>query len=167
VFAVPHRWSDRVGRILEQFAGATPGAWVERKTASLGWHYRVVEPEFGARQAHELRMLLDDALSNQPLEVLEGHKIIEVRLRGVSKAIVGQRLVQAGVPPSSIVAFGDDRTDEELFGALPPDSITIAVGRRLAGARFTVEDHQAVRAVLTKLVGTVSPLDPMVRSTLV
>ena len=31
-------------------------------------------------------MLLGDALSNQPLEVLEGNKVIEVRLRGVSKA---------------------------------------------------------------------------------
>ena len=73
-------------------------------------------------------MLLGDLLSNQPLEVLEGKKVIEVRLRGVGKGVVAQR-IEAEIEGSVIVAIGDDRTDEELFRALSPSSLTVAVGR--------------------------------------
>jgi trehalose-6-phosphatase len=43
-------------------------------------------------QSHELRVWLGDALNNQPLEVLEGKRVIEVRVRGVSKALVAHRV---------------------------------------------------------------------------
>src|SRR6476661_4540622 len=74
-------WMARVKPILDQFAASTPGAHVETKTASMAWHYRSSARDFGMRQAHELRLLLGDLLSNQPLEVLEGKKVIEVRMR--------------------------------------------------------------------------------------
>ena len=83
---------ERVRQILEQFTASTPGSHVEVKSASIAWHYRGAPREFAARQAHELRMLLGDLLSNQPLEVLEGKKVIEVRLRGVGKGVVAQRI---------------------------------------------------------------------------
>ena len=148
---VPARWIDRIYPILEQFTASTPGSHIEIKTASVAWHYRGAHREFGARQAHELRMLLGDALSNQPLEVLEGKKVIEVRFRGISKAIVAHPLVP-GEHPGAIVAFGDDRTDEDLFRALPPSSVTIAVGNRLTGARYQVDDHRDVRQILRSLL---------------
>jgi trehalose 6-phosphate synthase/phosphatase len=97
-------------------------------------------------------MLLGDALSNQPLEVLEGKKVIEVHLRGVSKALVAYRL-QAEVAPDAVVfAVGDDRTDEKLFRALPPSSITVAVGRQTSCARFHVHDYRAVRRLLQEFL---------------
>jgi trehalose 6-phosphate synthase/phosphatase len=134
-----------------QFAIDTPGAQVEAKSASLAWHYRRADREFGARQAHELRMLLGDALSNQPFEVVEGKKVIEVRLRGVSKALVARRVVADSDSEAVLVAIGDDRTDEDLFRALPPSSITVAVGNRPAGTRFRLEDQRAVRRLLRTL----------------
>ena len=103
------------------------------KSASLAWHYRCAPREFGARQAHELRMLLGDVLSNQPLEVLEGKKVIEVRLRGVSKCGVAQQVEAELTPGTVVVAIGDDRTDEELFRALSPSSLTVAVDRACTG----------------------------------
>jgi trehalose 6-phosphate synthase/phosphatase len=143
---------SRVLPILERFAAATPGALVEVKSASLAWHYRRAPREFGARQAHELRMLLGDALSNQPLEVLEGKKVIEVRWRGVSKALVAQHAESDSAAETAIVAIGDDRTDEELFRALPSPSVTIAVGRPSAAAAFCVDDHRGVRRLLHALL---------------
>jgi trehalose 6-phosphate synthase/phosphatase len=145
-------WMERVRPILEQFAASTPGSLVEVKSASVAWHYRGAPRDFGARQAHELRMLLGDVLSNQPLEVLEGKKVIEVRLRGVSKAVVAQRLGVETGPGTVIVAIGDDRTDEELFRALPPSSLTVAVGRPWTSAKFRLDDHRAVRRVLRELI---------------
>ena len=151
-FAVVPDWIARVRPILDQFVADTPGSLVEVKSASVTWHYRGVPREFGARQAHELRLLLGDALSNQPLEVLEGKKVIEVRVRGVSKGVVAQRVMEETGPGTVIVAIGDDRSDEELFRALPPSSLTAAVGRPLTSARFRLEDHRAVRRILRSLV---------------
>ena len=151
-FRVPDDWQERVAPILKEFVATTPGSHVEMKTAALAWHYRKAPREFGTRQAHELRMLLGDLLSNQPLEVLEGTKVIEVRLRGVSKNLVAQRVADETVPATAIVAIGDDRTDEDLFRALPASSITVAVGRPQTSARFHLEDYRAVRQTLRRLL---------------
>ena len=145
-------WMARLTPILEQFSRTTPGSFVETKTASVAWHYRRAGRDFGPRQAHELRMLLGDALSNQPFEVLEGKKVVEVRLRGVSKAAVGRHVSEPGDTPTAIVAFGDDRTDEDLFRALPASAITVAVGQSRSSAAHSVADHMAVRAALRYLL---------------
>jgi trehalose 6-phosphate synthase/phosphatase len=141
-------WMKRIMPILEQFTVSTPGSRIELKTAAIAWHFRGAEREFGARQAHELRMLLGDALSNQPLEVLEGRKVVEVRIRGIGKAVVARE----GRPPGVTIAFGDDRTDEELFRALPRSSITVAVGQPLAAARYRVDGPQVVRQILRMVI---------------
>jgi trehalose 6-phosphate synthase/phosphatase len=156
--SVPSDWLDRVHPILEQFTASTPGSLIEKKTASVAWHYRLAEVEFGARQAHELRMLLGDALSNQPLEVLEGKKVIEVRLRGITKALAA-RHVLASEDAGMILAVGDDRTDEDLFAALPPPSITIAVGTGTSRARYRLGDASAVRRLLRTLLDAGSAAD--------
>jgi trehalose 6-phosphate synthase/phosphatase len=148
----PPDWMERVHPLLEQFAVNTPGSHVEVKSASIAWHYRCAPREFGTRQAHELRMLLGDILSNQPLQVLEGKKVIEVRLRGIGKGLVAQRVQTEAGAGSVIVAIGDDRTDEELFRALPPSSLAVAVGRTSTSAKFRLEDYRAVRRILRSLV---------------
>jgi trehalose 6-phosphate synthase/phosphatase len=151
--AIPQRdWLKRIYPILEQFTTSTPGSLIEEKSASVAWHYRMAEPEFGTRQAHELRMLLGEALSNQPLEVLDGKKVIEVRLRGVSKAVVSQRVLAEENANATVLAIGDDRTDEDLFGALPDTSITIAVGTGRTQAKYFVDDYRAVRGLLNMLL---------------
>jgi trehalose 6-phosphate synthase/phosphatase len=143
-------WADRILPILQQFTAATPGSAVEMKTASIAWHFRGANRDFGLRQAHELRMLLGDALSNQPIEVLEGKKVIEIRVSGISKAIVAEADVPA---PHVVVAFGDDQTDADLFRVLPPPSITVAVGDSLRLGRYRVADFRDVRRLLQLLLG--------------
>jgi trehalose 6-phosphate synthase/phosphatase len=143
---------DRVVPILRQFTANTPGARVEVKTASLAWHYRQADPDFGERQAHELRMLLGDVLSNQPLEVVAGNKVVEVRGRGFSKALVALRTSFS--PDSAIVAFGDDRSDDDLFRALPDHAITVGVGRGAPPAAFWVPGPDDVRALLRSITLT-------------
>jgi trehalose 6-phosphate synthase/phosphatase len=149
--SVPDHGWDKVLAILQHFAASTPGARVERKTASLAWHYRLADPAFGARQAHELRLLLGDALSNQPLEVLEGKMVIEVRVRGISKAAVVAQLLAADPDRSRLAAIGDDRTDEDMFAALPPSAVTVKVGPGPSRARFRVGGPGDVRLLLRTL----------------
>ena len=142
-------WQAYVLPTLQQFAHRTPGSHIEVKTASVAWHYRGAERAVGERHADDLRRLLQNALVYQPLEVLDGKKVLEVRCRGISKALVAERTVCDRAVTT--VAFGDDRTDEDLFRALPPSSITVAVGQPLRGARYCVDDHRAVRHVLARL----------------
>jgi trehalose 6-phosphate synthase/phosphatase len=152
---IDNQWMPRVRDVLVEFTARTPGSMIEAKSASIAWHYRGAQREFGARQADALRMLLGDALSNQPLEVLEGKKVVEVRPRGVSKALVAQNVECSSLPGATVVAIGDDRTDDDLFRALPVSSVTIGVGRGSTCARFNVEDYRAVRSLL-RLFATTS-----------
>jgi trehalose 6-phosphate synthase/phosphatase len=145
-------WMTRVRPILDQFAATTPGARVEVKTASMAWHYREAARDFGFRQAHELRLLLGDLLSNQPVEVLEGKKVIEVRLRGVNKGVVAQHIQREAGANVAIVAIGDDRSDDDLFRALPPGAVSVAVGRSAAAARFRLDDYRSVRRLLLSVI---------------
>ncbi len=157
---IASNWIERIRPILEQFAASTPGSHVETKSASLAWHFRRAQREFGARQAHELRMLLGDTLSNQPLEVIEGSKVIEVRLRGVSKALVARRLHAEVADDCFVMAIGDDCTDEDLFRALPQSCVTVAVGHRPSCAKFRVSDHREVRRLLRTLVAGAQACSP-------
>jgi trehalose 6-phosphate synthase/phosphatase len=50
--------------------------------------------------------------------------------------------------------MGDDRTDEDLFAAVPPEAITIRVGPGLTRARFRLDSVPAVRSLLRILVET-------------
>jgi trehalose 6-phosphate synthase/phosphatase len=97
-------------------------------------------------------MLLGDILSNQPLEVLEGKKVIEVRHRGISKGAVGAKIAAEVAPGATLVAIGDDVTDDELFRVLPATALTVAVGPRISVAKFHLDDHRAARRVLRRLL---------------
>jgi trehalose 6-phosphate synthase/phosphatase len=148
---VGREWMGPIRDILEQFAACTPGALIEEKQTSIAWHYRTADPEFGARQALELKLILVDALHNQTLDILEGSKVIEIRPRGINKARVVERILLGGAPPSAIVAIGDDRTDEEMFAAMPPGSTSVHVGPGQTVAGYRIADSAAVRTLLAGL----------------
>jgi|CZKU01.1.fsa_nt_gi trehalose 6-phosphate synthase/phosphatase len=148
-------WKADVRKILEQATTATPGALVEEKTASLAWHYRMAEPELGAARAEELGHRLEIVLKGSPVELLRGDKVIEIRPTGVNKGRIIERVREdAEPPPPTLVAMGDDQTDEDLFLALPPppEGIAIGVGFRPTVARYRVASPGAARALLESLV---------------
>jgi trehalose 6-phosphate synthase/phosphatase len=158
----PGAWLERARHILEEFRARTPGSLVEEKTMALAWHYRMADPEFGAHQANELRLHLGDLFSNEPVEVLTGEKVIELRPHGLNKGrIVDAALAEA--PAGALaVAMGDDRTDEDLFVALPPSGLAIHVGASPSHAGVRVRDWRAVRDLLVRLAANT---DAVVRST--
>jgi len=123
----PIAWREPVLAILRDYAGRTPGSLVEEKPVGVAWHYRAASPEYGEVQANELRLHLTEMLSNAPVELLKGDKVIEVRAQGINKGLVVPDIVAAN-PGALIVAIGDDRTDEDTFAALPPDAISVKVG---------------------------------------
>jgi trehalose 6-phosphate synthase/phosphatase len=86
--------------------------------------------------------------------MLVGHKVIEVRTRGVHKGMIVPPLVEAGEGDWTILAMGDDRSDEDLFAALPPESFAVHVGPGESQASYRLANPTAVRAFLTQLLQT-------------
>jgi trehalose 6-phosphate synthase/phosphatase len=148
---VDRSWMARVRPVLEEFTRKTSGSLIEEKTASFAWHYRMVDPELAEQRTRELRDLLGQLLSGEAVEVLNGSKVIEVRPQGATKGLVISRLTadDASVP---ILAFGDDRTDEDLFAALPPSGLAVHVGPLPSRARIRLGDWRAARDLLKRLV---------------
>ena len=145
-------WREPVLAMLREITQRTPGSLVEVKAAALAWHYRMADQETGARRANELRLHLNQLLSNQPVEILAGNRVIEIRPYGVHKGRIVPPLSPERLAATAIVAIGDDRTDEDLFGALPPEAITIKVGPGETKARFRVDGVAAARQILQWLV---------------
>ncbi|MFL5449917.1 MAG: bifunctional alpha,alpha-trehalose-phosphate synthase (UDP-forming)/trehalose-phosphatase [Gemmatimonadales bacterium] len=145
-------WREPALAILREITSRTPGSLTEEKSVALAWHYRMADQESGARRANELRLHLAQMLSNQPVEILAGHKVIEIRPYGIHKGRIVPPIPPERLPSMVILAVGDDRTDEDLFTVLPPEAITIKVGPGATHARFRLEGVPAVRTFLSSLV---------------
>jgi trehalose 6-phosphate synthase/phosphatase len=145
-------WRNRVLATLREFAANTPGSLVEEKTVGLAWHYRGADPEFSARQANELQLHLTELLANSPVEILPGNKVIEVRPYGINKGRVVRTAMAAASPEAQLIALGDDRTDEDLFAALPPGGVAVHVGDQQSRALYRIPDVAAARRLLRALL---------------
>ncbi len=147
---IPPGWRAPVESVMELVAASTPGSLLERKSAAIAWHYRNAPGELAGEHARLLRARLAPALRSGEIELVEGRKVIEVRPRGVNKGIVARHL-PAG-PGTAILAIGDDRTDDDLFEALPPSSVKIAVGVERRRCDDVLPDYRAVRTLLRAIV---------------
>jgi trehalose 6-phosphate synthase/phosphatase len=151
-------WMDKAARFLESMAADTPGALVEIKSTGVAWHYRRTDPALAADRLATLRERVGGVIGDAPVELLEGRMVLELRPRGISKAAVVHRILEEA-PPEPVVAIGDDRTDEEMFAALPAGGVAIRVGDGESRAPYRLADYRAVRQLLAELVDARRP-DP-------
>ncbi|NTX05135.1 bifunctional alpha,alpha-trehalose-phosphate synthase (UDP-forming)/trehalose-phosphatase [Myxococcus sp. CA040A] len=151
---VTAEWKDAARPMLDEFAARVPGSFVEEKSASLAWHYRQVDPEFGALQSRELRLKLAETFARRPVDILPGDKVVEVRPHGVNKGRVVDAVTRQLSPGTLVVAVGDDRTDEDMFAAMPEGGLTIHAGNKPSRATYRVSGPEEVRKLLAALVET-------------
>jgi trehalose 6-phosphate synthase/phosphatase len=152
LFEIPVDWKLKVLSVLQQYAAKTPGARIEEKSTSIAWHYRMADPEYGAAQAKELRFHLASVLSNAPVQVLRGEKVVEVRLFGIHKGVIPPTVMAQESGAYTMLIMGDDRTDEDMFAAAPEVAVTVHVGHSESVARHRLPDWKAARAFLRALV---------------
>jgi trehalose 6-phosphate synthase/phosphatase len=145
-------WKAVVRPIIDDVARRTAGSLVEEKRVSLAWHYRLSDPELSAERLRELRGRLTDVARSWDLELLAGAKVCEVRVRGVNKGLVAAAVLPQARPDGLAVAIGDDRTDEDLFAAMPATAICIHVGAGITRAGHRLANPADVRALLARLL---------------
>ncbi len=145
-------WKQEALPILEEFSATTPGSLLEEKTAGLAWHYRMADPDLGQLHVSKLISRLEKELAGLPVEVLSGDKVIEIRAQGISKGVVASRVIAIQKGPFSVLAMGDDQTDEDVFATLPPEGFTIHVGPRPSRAKYRLPDSMSARAFLRSLL---------------
>ncbi|HEX6244609.1 MAG TPA: trehalose-phosphatase, partial [Polyangiales bacterium] len=79
--------------------------------------------------------------------------VLEVRLRSVHKGTIIRSLLESAPPDTLLFAAGDDRTDEDLFAALPEDAISVHVGSGRTRASLRLANPFELRRMLDALLG--------------
>jgi len=146
-------WLDVLRRVFDDVAAGTPGSFVEEKRLSLAWHYRLADPNLASCRAGELRRRVAAIAPITEVDVLDGDKVVEVRPARVSKAMVVQRVAPRRDERAFVAAFGDDRTDEQMFGGVLPEGVAVRVGAGPSIAIHRVQSTTEVRSILRALAG--------------
>lgn len=141
-------WKENILPVLESYVDRTPGSLVEQKSHSIVWHYRKADIELGELRALELKEDISNIIINQDLEILEGNKVIEIKVAGINKGTAASEYL-FDKEFEFILGVGDDWTDEYLFQDLPVTSYTIKVGTDKSVAKYFVDSYKDVRKLLT------------------
>ncbi len=141
--ALTSNWFEVIAPILERFTDRTPGSLIEEKAFSLAWHFRNCDPELGQRRSYELKSTIQHLIANHNLEVLEGDKVLEIKISGVNKGRSAKKML-LGKNYDFIFAIGDDWTDEFMFKELPKNTVTVKVGLKKTIANYYVDGTKQV-----------------------
>jgi trehalose 6-phosphate synthase/phosphatase len=95
---------------------------------------------------------LDQLLANSPVECMAGNRVVELKPIGASKGNVVRRAVERYGDRAAYLALGDDRTDRDLFRALPENGISIQVGNGPPIADIRLPTPADARRVLAALL---------------
>ncbi len=145
------QWKQEIYPTLDTYTDRTPGSFIEEKSYSLVWHYRKVEEGLGELRANELMNNLRYYTNDKGLQVLPGDKVIEVKNVEINKGRAAIDWLQDR-PYDFVMAIGDDYTDEDIFKALPAETISIKVGSQVSAARYYLRNFHEVRQFLATLV---------------
>lgn len=145
-------WKTGVIKIMEHYISKCPHSFIEQKEFSLAWHFRNADLREGAIRAKELYEELLDFTTQLPLQVLQGNKVIEVRMKGINKGVAVASLLDKKTY-DFILAIGDDKTDEDMFVKLvrTPGAFTIKVGNEASFAKYNLHTPAMVQSLLQSI----------------
>nr|WP_245405613.1 trehalose-phosphatase [Sphingobium sp. Sx8-8] len=133
---------------FQNFAAGKPGLLVERKTISVGLHFRGA-PQWGA----QAQVLAEQLAQSLGLALQPGKMLYELRPGGADKGSAVHHLMESAPMQGGTPLFiGDDITDEEGFAAardLGGSGILVGSPRPTLAA-FSLEQVAAVRHYLAQ-----------------
>ena len=129
---------------LATVAADHPGAGLEHKPTAVVLHTRGMEPE--PAEAAEAAAQ-EVASRHTEVQVKNGKHVVEMSVVHADKGTALMALRDA-VGAESVVYFGDDVTDEDVFTVLSPTDVGVKVGEGATAARYRVEGpEQAAEAL--------------------
>jgi len=141
-------WADALYPVLREYAGRFDRSFIEEKETALAWHYRLAPT--ADQGAAELASRLRKIPSAVPLVVIEGNKVVEVKPALHTKGTAARHFC-AQEAYDFVLALGDDVTDEDIFGQVPPWAYTVKVGPGATLARYRLAAQPDVERLLHKL----------------
>lgn len=151
VTTVSSSWKDDIRPLLQVFVSRCAGSFIEEKKNTLVWHYRNTPPEFGFTRSRELINSISQFAQNTPVQVIDGNKVVEIRLTGVDKGVTASRIMDT-VNPDFALCMGDDTTDEDMFRALADSAYTIRIGNGNTAADYNIISQDRVLPFLYSLI---------------
>jgi trehalose 6-phosphate synthase/phosphatase len=151
-------WKEKIERIMQHYVFRSPDSFIEKKDFSLAWHYRNSDPFLAGRRAKDLYEELVEYTVQMPLDVLNGHKVIEVRNKGVNKGLSAARILDS-VSYDFVLCIGDDQTDEDMFKILAkkPSAYTVKVGHQASFAAYNLYTPFLVFSLLESIAACENP----------
>ncbi|MCW3109037.1 MAG: bifunctional alpha,alpha-trehalose-phosphate synthase (UDP-forming)/trehalose-phosphatase, partial [Segetibacter sp.] len=151
--SVPTEWKDEIRPMLQSYVRRCAGSLMEEKQNTLSWHYRNTHPGLGFIRSRELLNNLLQLTTNSPVQVIDGNKVLEVRLTGMDKGMTALKVLDKFSPDFSL-CIGDDTTDEDMFKALEARAYTIKVGGGSTAATYNLGTQAEVLPFLKKIVSS-------------
>ncbi|MBT6326417.1 MAG: bifunctional alpha,alpha-trehalose-phosphate synthase (UDP-forming)/trehalose-phosphatase [Bdellovibrionales bacterium] len=138
-----HLWYNQALETFDTFTKRTPGSFIEKKENSIAWHYRLAPLEFGIFQSRKLLIELEEGLSNSPVTVIEGKKIVEVKANEANKGnfINWYKSTNYYLENSIIIGVGDDLTDEDMFSIINDNGVSIKIGNGFTHANYRLNNQ--------------------------
>jgi len=153
--SVSDGWKDEIRRIMQLFVIRCAGSFIEEKTNTLAWHYRNTHTGLGFSRSRELLNTLSQLIQNTTLQVIDGNKVVEVRIAGFDKGATALKIMNE-MDPDFVLCIGDDTTDEDMFKALEGEAYTIKVNNGASAAQYTILSQQQVLPLLNLLSAPLS-----------
>ncbi len=148
-------WKERLRPIMQLFVSRCAGSFIEEKKSTLAWHYRNCHPDLGFSRSRELQNNLLQLTANTPLQVVDGNKVLEVRMMGVDKGISSMNMINS-INPDFILCIGDDTTDEDMFRMLRDRGYTVKVGYGNTAAQYNLFSQNNVFPFLKRFIKVAS-----------
>lgn len=141
---------SRVCRDLKSLTRGIGGVIIENKRQSASVHYRLVKPAELSRLQKSLAEY-SRMIAGFPVKWKTGKKIWEIHLDLSWNKGEAIKCVMRRYPKAYPIAFGDDRTDEDMFRAIGRKGMTVKVGAGPTAARERLKSQKNVRPRLEKL----------------
>ena len=152
--SVPASWKDEIRPMLQSYVSRCSGSVMEEKQNTLSWHYRNTHPGLGFIRSRELLNNLSQLTTNSPLQIIDGNKVLEIRLTGMDKGMTALKVINK-FSPDFTICIGDDTTDEDMFKALEKtNAYSIKVGNGSTAANYNLFTQAEVIPVLAKIALT-------------
>lgn len=145
-------WYKEVLRVMNSYTKKVPLSSVELKNSSVVWHYRQSPKDFAVFQARRLDDELQACLSNLPVCITMGSKIVEAKAVECNKGDYLRWDMSSNKTDALYMCIGDDKTDEDMFQMVKDKGLSIKVGSEASSALFSLTGQAEVAPFLESLV---------------